>query len=89
MIENKIIEQQLKIPFNGIHKSYENCDSYAFKHNEVLMDKPIYVGFAILQVSKLHLFETYYDNLQQYFSQETLQSPYTNSVTKDTLFLLK
>ena len=44
---DKIIKQQSKVTFNGIHKSYENYDSYTFKQNEVLMDKPIYLGFAI------------------------------------------
>ena len=33
-----IIKQQSKMTFNGIHKSYENYDSYTFKQNEVLMD---------------------------------------------------
>ena len=28
------------------------------------MDKAIYVGFSILQLSKLHMYETYYDTLQ-------------------------
>ena len=37
----EIIKQQSKLSFNGIHKSYENSDSYTFKQNEVLMDKPI------------------------------------------------
>ena len=27
----KIIKQQSKLTYNGIHKSYENCDSYTFK----------------------------------------------------------
>ena len=39
----EIIKQQSKLTFNGIHKSYENCDSYKLKQNEVLMDKPIYL----------------------------------------------
>ena len=33
--------------FNGNHKSYTMYDSYTFKQNEVLLDKPIYLGFAI------------------------------------------
>ena len=37
------------------------------KQNEVTMDKPIHVGFAILELSKLHMYETYYDRLQPYF----------------------
>ena len=44
---DKILKQQSKLTFNGIHKSYENYDSYTFKQNEVLMDKPIYLGFAV------------------------------------------
>ena len=54
----KIIKQQSKLTFNGIQKSYENYDSYTFKKNEVVMDKAIYVGFAILELSKLHMYET-------------------------------
>ena len=49
----EIIKQQSKLTFNGIHKSYEFCDSYTFKQNEVLMDKPIYLGFTVLELSKL------------------------------------
>ena len=59
--------------FNGIHKSYENCDSSTFKQNEVIMDKPICLGFAILELRKLHRYETYYDKLQPYFGQDKLQ----------------
>ena len=62
----KIINQQSKLTFNGIHKTYENCDSYTFKQNQVVMDKAIYICFAILEFSKLHMYETYYDTLQPY-----------------------
>ena len=70
------IKQQSKLTFNGIHKSYENCDSYTHKQNEVLMDKPIYLGFTVLELSKLHMYETYYDKLQLYFGQENIQLHY-------------
>ena len=43
------------------------------------MDKATYVGFAILEFSKLHLYETYYDTLQPYFGQENLQSHYIST----------
>ena len=65
-----IIKQQSKLIFNGIHKSYENCDSFVFRKNEVVMDKPIYLGFAVLELSKLHMYETYYDKLQPCFGEE-------------------
>ena len=72
----KIIEYQSKLTFNGIHKTYENCDSYTLKENEVTMDKPIYLGFSVLKLSKLHMYETYYDKLQPYFGQENIQLHY-------------
>ena len=55
----KIIKQQSKLTFNGIQKSYENYYSFTFKKNEVVMDKAIYVGFAILELSKIHMYETF------------------------------
>ena len=66
----KIIKQQSKLTFNGIHKPYENCDGYTFKQNEVLMDKPIYLGFTVLELSNLFMYETYYDILQLYFRKK-------------------
>ena len=34
----EIMKQQPKLTFNGIHKSYENCDSYTLGENEAMMD---------------------------------------------------
>ena len=75
----EIIKQQSKLTFNGIHKSYENCDSYTFKQNELLMDKPIYLGFSVLELSKLLMYETYYDELEPYFGQENIQLHYMDT----------
>ena len=75
----KIINQQSKLTFNGIQKSYENYYSFTFKKNEVVMDKAIYVGFTILELSKLHMYESYYDTLQPYFGQEILQLHYVDT----------
>ena len=47
--------------------------------NEVLMDKPIYLGFAVLVLSKLHRCETYYDKLQPYFGLENIQLHYMDT----------
>ena len=73
---DKIMKQQSKLTFDGIHKSYENCDSYTFKQNEVLMDRPTYLGFAILELSKSHMYEIFYDKLQPYFGMEEIQLHY-------------
>ena len=73
---DEVIKQQSKLTFNGFHISYEIYDSYTFKLNEILMDKPIYLGFSVIEISKLHMYETYYDKLQPYFGQESLQLHY-------------
>ena len=69
---DKFLKQESKLTLSGIHKSYENCDSYTFKQNEVFMEKPISLGFAVLELSKLLLYESYYDKLQPYFGQGNL-----------------
>ena len=73
---DKILKQQRKLTFNGIHKSFNTCDSYLVKKHEIIMDKPIYLGFAILDLSKLHIYETYFDTLQSDFGQENIQLHY-------------
>ena len=44
----KMMKMQSKLTFNGIHKSFDNYDSYKFKHNEILLDKLKYLGFVVL-----------------------------------------
>ena len=43
------------------------------------MDKPICVGFAIFELSKLHMYETNYDDLPTSFGQENLQLHYKDT----------
>ena len=64
---------------NGIRTSYTNYDSYTSKQNEVKTDKPIYLGFALLELSKILMYETYYDKLQPYFGQRNLHLHYMDT----------
>ena len=43
------------------------------KQNEILLDRPLYLGFAVLEVSKLLMYATFYDKLHLYFGKETFQ----------------
>ena len=67
-----------------MHKSYTIYDNCTLKENEVLMDKSIYLGFALLELSKIMIYETFYDTLQAYFGQENIQLHY---VETDSLVL--
>ena len=61
-------KQQSKLPFIDFHTSYTGNDNYTFKQNDVLMNKPTHLKFAVLQLSKLYICESYYDKIQTYFS---------------------
>ena len=74
--EEKMVKCQCKLTFSGILKSYEKYNSFTFKQNEVLMDKPINLSFSVLELSKLLMYETYYDTFQPYFGEENNQSHY-------------
>ena len=43
------------------------------------MEKPIYLGCAVLELSRLHMYETYYDKLQSYFGDVIFQIHYINT----------
>ena len=43
------------------------------------MDKPIYLGFDVLELSNMHMYETYYDKLQPYFGQENIRLHYIDT----------
>ena len=43
------------------------------------MDKPIYLGFIVLELSKLHMYETCYDILQPKFGEKNLNLHYMDT----------
>ena len=43
------------------------------------MDKPIYLGFSVIDLSKLLKYESYYDILQPYFRQENFHLHYVDT----------
>ena len=43
------------------------------------MDKPIYLGFSVLELSKLLMYETYYDKLEPYFGLKNIQLHYMDT----------
>ena len=66
----KIVKQHPKLTISRIHKCFTIHDSYTFKHNEVRTDKPIYLGIPVLELGKLHMYESYYDKLQPYSAEK-------------------
>ena len=65
--------------FIGIHKSYEIYDCYTFKQKEVFVYKPYYLGFSVLELRTLFMYESYYDILQPYFGQKNIHLHYVDT----------
>ena len=54
----------------------KNYDRPTSKQMEVIMDKPFYLGFVILELSRLHMYETFYDKLPPSFGHHKYQLHY-------------
>ncbi len=52
----------------GTHKIFsENLVAIHMPNKTVRLDKPIYLGFSILELSKLHMFQMHYDVIRKQF----------------------
>ena len=50
---------------------------------EILFDKPIYIGFTILELSKLHMYQLHYDVIKKNFPKSDLMYMDTDSLIYD------
>ena len=66
---DQIIKRQSKLSFKGIVDHYSKFSVYKFDKEKTVFDKPIYLGFTVLELSKLLLYEFYYNKLQPYWKQ--------------------
>lgn len=45
----------------------ENFSIYKLKRANLVLNKPIYVGFSVLELSKLHMYKLYYEYFKSYY----------------------
>ena len=67
---DQIIKRQSKLSFKGITNHYSEFSVYKFDKEKVIFDKPIYLGFTVLELSKLLMYEFYYHKLQPYYEDK-------------------
>ena len=66
-------KEQSKLTFNVIHERYTISRSRSFKQNEFLKYRPIYWGFAVLELNKLLRYEKKCDKLKSFFGETNIQ----------------
>ena len=54
---DQIIKRQSKLSFKGIVNHYSEFSVYKFDKEKTVFDKPIYLGFSVLELSKLLMYE--------------------------------
>ena len=67
---NQITKRQSKLSFKGINMRYSTFSLYKFDKEKTVFDIPIYLGFSVLELSKLLMYEFYYHKLQPYYNSK-------------------
>ena len=61
---DQIIKRQSKLSFKGIVNHYSEFSVYKFDKEKTVFDKQIYLGFSVLELSNLLMYEFYYHKLK-------------------------
>ena len=70
---------QSKLSFDDKIVKYEKFNLYSFNKQSIKFTKPIYVGFSVLELSKLLMYEWYYNKMQPYFGEDNLELHYLDT----------
>ena len=74
-----ILNRQSKLSFDDKIAEYEKFNLYSFNKESIKFTKPIYVGFSVLELSKLLMYERYYDKMQPNFGEDNLELHYLDT----------
>ena len=69
---HRILNRQSKLSFVDKIAEYEKLNLNSFNRETIKFTKHIYIGFSILDLSILLLYEWYYDKMQPYFGVDSL-----------------
>ena len=61
---HRILNRQSKLSLDEKIAEYEKFNLYSFNKETIKVTKPIYVGFCVLELSKLLMYEWYSDKMQ-------------------------
>ena len=76
---HRILNRQLKLSFDDKIAEYEKFNLYSFNKETIKYTKSIYVGFCVLELSKLLMYDWYYDKMQPNFGEDNLELHYLDT----------
>ena len=76
---HRILNRQSKLSFDDKIAEYEKFNLYSFSKEIIKFTKPIYVGFCLMDLTKLLMYEWYYDKMQPYFGEDYLELHYLDT----------
>ena len=76
---HRILNRQSKISFDDKIAEKEKFNLYSVNKESIKFTKPIYVGFSVLELSKLSMYEWYYDTMQPFFGEDNLELHYLDT----------
>ena len=76
---HRILNRQSKLSFDDKIAEYEKFNLYSINKETIKFTKPIYVLFCVLELSKLLMYEWYYDKMQAYFGEDNLELHYLDT----------
>ena len=77
--KNKALELHSKTNFSSETIFDQSLTAILMRRNSVKFDKPIYIGAAVLELSKLLMYQMYYDVLMPYFGVENMELLYMDT----------
>ena len=76
---HRILIRQSTLSFDEKSAEHEKFSLYSFNMESIKFTKPIYVGFSVLELSKLLMYEWYNDKMQPYFGEDNLELHYLDT----------
>ena len=70
---HRSLNRQAKLSFDDKNAEYEKFNLYSFNKETIKVTEPIYNGFCVLELSKLLMYEWYYDKMQPFFGEDNLE----------------
>ena len=76
---HKILNRQSKLSFDVKIAEYEIFNLYSFNKETIKFTKPIYIGYSVLELSKLSMYEWYFDKMKPCSREDNLELHYLDT----------